>query len=135
MGMKTDDREQLGRLSAIMFKIHKLLLEHEFENREMADGKVLPPTERLNVLLHDPTMAWLRDLSRMMAFVDEVYYQKEVIMDRQMSEVWDKVGDLFSLQDESEFTYQYKKRLATVPDLMLEHGYLRAALKTRSSNN
>jgi len=129
MAQVANHREHLGSISASLFKIHKLLLEDEFENREKADGRFLPPAERLNVLLNDPSIAWLRVLSQLMAYVDEIYYQKEGILDRQFEDVLARVQDTFSLQNESEFTYRYKSRLGTIPELMVAHGHLKAALR------
>lgn len=129
MSATLDYRDRLGQISSALFKIHKLLLEDEFENRERSTGISIPPTERLNILLNDPSVAWLRILSGLMAYVDEVYYQKEAILDRQIDEVLDKTRHLFALQDEQEFSYRYRQALASIPDLMVAHGHLKAALK------
>jgi len=125
-----ENREKLGQISAAMMKIHKLLLEEEMEARELAINKVIPPAERLNVLLNDPEFAWLRVLSQLMAFIDEIYFQKEPVLNRQLKEVEEKVETLFALQNESEFAYRYRSKLSTIPDLMIEHGLLKVALKS-----
>ncbi len=122
-------RENLGKISGAMMKIHKLLLEDEMEARELAGNKVIPPAERLNALLNDPDLAWLRTMSQLMAYVDEVFFQKEPILERQLTEVEEKVNALFSLQNESEFAYRYRSRLGTVPNLMIEHGLLKLTLR------
>lgn len=124
-----DYRERLGNISSAMMKIHKLLMENEMEAIEQATNKTLPPAERLNALLNNPDLAWLRNMSQLMAFVDEIYFQKEAILERQMDEVEEKVQNLFSLQNESEFTYRYRASLGTIPDLMVQHGLLKLALK------
>ena len=129
MDTPTSYREILGEISAVMTKIHKLLLEDEMEARELAGNKTIPPTERLNALLNDPDLAWLRAMSQLMAYVDEIYFQKEPILERQMDDIQNKVKTLFALQNESEFTYRYKTRLGTIPNLMIEHGNLKLALK------
>lgn len=131
--MKSDhpekNREKIGNISAVMMKIHKLLLEDEMEAREVANNKAIPPTERLNALLNDPDLAWLRVMSQLMAYVDEVFFQKEPVLERQLKEIETKVQTLFALQNESEFSYRYRNRLSTIPDLMIEHGNLKLALK------
>lgn len=124
-----DYRERLGNISSAMMKIHKLLMENEIEALEQATNKTLQPAERLNALLNNPELAWLRAMSQLMAFVDEIYFQKEAILERQMDEVEEKVQNLFSLQNESEFSYRYRSRLGTIPDLMIQHGHLKLALK------
>ncbi len=122
-------REKVGLISALMVRIHKLLLEDEMENRQRSTQKKIPPTERLNMLLNDPEMAWLRQMSQLMAYVDEIYFQKGPLLERQMSDVEQKVSSLFSLQNESEFSFHYKSKLGTIPDLMAEHGRLKIVLK------
>ncbi len=124
-----DYRERLGNISSAMMKIHKLLMENEMEAIEQATNKTLPPAERLNALLNNPDLAWLRNMSQLMAFVDEIYFQKEAILERQMEEVEETVQNLFSLQNESVFTYRYRNSLGTIPDLMVQHGLLKLALK------
>lgn len=134
MESSSDFRERIKGISDCMMKIHKLLLEDEMENREAATSKVIPPNERLNVLLNDPTMAWLRNMSQLMAYVDEIYFQKEPILERQVNAVEEKVLSLFSLNNESEFSYQYKSKLGTIPDLMIAHGKLKVAIKQLSTD-
>jgi hypothetical protein len=135
MKSATGYREKLGEISSVMTKIHKMLMEDEMEARELANNKQIPPAERLNALLNDPTLSWLRAMSQLMAYVDEVYFQKEPILDRQMIDVEEKVQNLFGLQNESEFTYRYKSRLGVIPNLMIEHGNLRLVLRKVPSNN
>lgn len=127
-----DFREHLREISSAMMKVHKVLMESEMETLELASGKIIPPTERLNILLNNPDFAWLRNLSRLIGDVDEIYFQKEVILERQLKDIMIRVHDLFSLENESEFTYRYRKSLGTVPDLMMEHGRLKTVLKKTS---
>jgi hypothetical protein len=134
MKASLDYREKIGSISAAMVKIHKLLMENEMELRELALNKTIPPAERLNALLNDPDLAWLREMSRLMAYVDEIYFQKEPILERQLEDIEEKVQALFALQNESEFTYRYRHRLSTIPDLMIEHGHLKVALKKSKSH-
>ena len=125
----TNDRDKIGQISSALMKIHKLILEHLMEAREQATQTQIPPNERLNLLLNDPEFAWLRTLSQMMAYVDEIYFQKEAILESQVEDIYNKVDGLFSLQNESEFTYRYKQAVVTIPDLMMAHGLLKVALK------
>lgn len=128
--METSDyREKIGKISAAMMKIHKLLMEDEMEARELAANKVIPPAERLSALLNDPALAWLRAMSQLMAYVDEIYFQKEPVLEPQLDEIVEKVQNLFSLENESEFSYRYRSSLGTIPNLMIEHGHLKLALK------
>lgn len=106
-----------------------MILEHLMEAREQATKTLISPNERLNLLLNDPEFAWLRALSQLIAYVDEIYFQKEAILESQLEDVLNKVESLFSLQNESEFTYRYKQAVTSIPDLMMAHGHLKVALK------
>ena len=69
-----------------------------------------------------------------MAYVDEIFFQKEPVLERQLKEAEEKVEALFALQNESEFAYRYRSKLSTIPDLMIQHGLLKVALKKNSAN-
>ena len=112
-----------------MARIHKLLLENEIEFIEKKNGIVLNANDRLNVLLNSSEVAWLREMSQLMAFVDEIYFQKEFIQEEQFSTVLKRVDTLVIQPGDSEFSKKYRGLLAVVPDLMLEHGRLKVALK------
>lgn len=122
-------RETLGGLSAQMAKIHKMLLESEIGNIELRQNRQLNPLEKLNILLNAPELAWLRPMSQLMAFVDEIYFQKESITGEQMTAAKKGVDDLMIQHTNEIFSARYRELLGTLPDLIFEHGHLRAALK------
>lgn len=129
MDAVNDKRTYLGGVSAALAKVHKLLLENEIEFIEMKNGIRLNANDRLNVLLNSAEVAWLRDMSQLMAFVDEVYFQKEPIEDDQVRTIKKRVEDLILNQSDTEFSRKYRQLLAQVPDLMFEHGSLKVAVK------
>lgn len=122
-------KKYIGDLSSAMSKIHKLLLENEIEFIERKNGIALNANDRLNVLLNATEVAWLRVMSQLMVFVDEIYFQKEPIQDEQFLTVKTRVEDLLINGQDVEFTKHYHKLLPVIPDLMREHGLLKVALK------
>lgn len=128
--MTHDQKKQyIGDLSAAMSRIHKLLLENEIEFIERKNGIALNANDRLNVLLNASEVAWLRVMSQLMVFVDEIYFQKEPLQDEQFLTVKTRVEDLLINGKDTEFIKRYHKLLPVIPDLMREHGLLKVALK------
>lgn len=125
-----EKRHYLREVTASMARIHKLLLEYEIESIEMKNGITLNANDRLNVLLNSAEVAWLRDMSQLMAFVDEIYFQKELITDDQIQTTKERVESLLIQPPaDSEFAKKYRSLMTVVPDLMLEHGLLKVATK------
>lgn len=130
--MTTNDpiyREHLGRLSSALQKIHRLILENEIEELERRAGVTIAAAGRLQLLLTAPELAWLRALSQEMAAVDEVYFQKEPVTEEQARQVHRSVDQLMVQSEDTEFARKYRDRLIGIPDLMLDHGHLRLALR------
>lgn len=129
--MKTtpEFRDPLGAISSALSKIHKTLLDNEIEEIEIKLNVKLSPADQLQILLNDPALNWLRALSQLIAAVDEVYFQKEPIQQVQFETSLKSVEDLFSNENDSLFSKQYRSLLTKVPDLMLKHSLLRMALK------
>ncbi len=122
-------RETIGALSTQMAKIHKMLLESELGDIELRQGRQLNPLEKLNILLNAPELAWLRPMSQLMAFVDEIYFQKEPITGEQMLAAKKGIDDLMITHTNEVFSAKYREMLGSLPDLIFEHGHLREALK------
>lgn len=126
-------REQLGKVSSALQKIHRVILESEIEDLERREGVTIAAAGRLQLLLTSPELAWLRALSGAMAAVDEVYFQKEPITEEQARRVFADVDQLMIQSDETEFTQKYRDRLMGIPDLMIDHGHLRLVLRNFNS--
>ncbi len=128
-------RHPLGTISFALARIHKTLLENEIEDMETKLNVVLSPADRLQVLLNDPSVSWLRSLSQLIASVDEVYFQKEPIQQEQWDSALKRIEDLFSMTSEmtgdSAFSSRYRSMLTKVPDLMPQHSLLRMAMAAK----
>lgn len=134
MDIKMDNKIYLGGISSALATIHKMIVENEFEDIEKRDGFKIGAAGRLQLLLTDPEFSWLRSMSQLMAFVDEVYFQKESITDQQVEVVMTRVQDLLLRQSSSDFSNRYRRLLVTVPDLIVQHGHLRLALSAAKNS-
>ncbi len=122
-------QNELRALSMAMARIHKMIFESEIMDLELKSGQVFSTALRLQMLINAPELAWLRVMSQLMAWVDEVFFQKEAIQPEQMRQAFDKVNHLMFATMPSEFTSNYRRLMTSLPDLMVEHAHLRTALK------
>lgn len=122
-------REHLGRISSAMARIHRLLIESEIEVLEKKQGAVIGAGARLQLLLNSPDLAWLRVMSQTMAAIDEIYFQKEAVTSEQAAAAKKAADDLLIHGSQTEFFERYRLLMGRIPDLMMEHGHLRLAIR------
>ena len=71
MDLKVPTRERLHALRTGLLKLHKALLDSERETYEHDIARIKSPSQFLELLLHDPHFAWLRELSQLVVLIDE----------------------------------------------------------------
>lgn len=133
MKSNKDYQNELRALSQAMIRIHKMLMDSEITDIELKNGTTFSAPAKLQMLINAPELAWLRALSQLMAWVDEVFFQKEPIRPEQMQEAHQRTEQLFLSPVPSEFSSNYRRLMLSLPDLMVEHNLLRTALKKLES--
>lgn len=128
-------KDQLKSISSALGKIHKTIMEHEMELLETKRQTKLSSGDRLNLLLNDPDLAWLRAISQQMTAIDEVYFQKEPIQIDQVSKLKNEVQALMFQSSDSVFSKKYRSLLPILPDLMPQHGLLKVAMSSKDKSN
>ena len=121
---------KLKSISKVLAVIHKSLLENEIEILEKAQGQSLSPGTRLQLLINDPNFAWLRILSQLISSVDGAIFQKTPVTDQQMAELLRETTDLLIDHKTPEFTDRFVPICRIFPDLIIEYGRLKMALKS-----
>ncbi len=124
-----DHKTKLKNISTILAVIHKSLLESEIESLEKSQGSELSPGTRLQILINDPDFAWLRLLSQLISSVDGVIFQKTPITDPQLQDLIKQTTELLIDHKNPEFTDRFIPICRTFPDLIVEYGRLKMALK------
>jgi hypothetical protein len=66
-----ESRERLAALRDLLLEQHKLLLDRERAVYEQSHGPIAGPGALLKLVIEDPHFAWLRQLSALVAEVDE----------------------------------------------------------------
>jgi hypothetical protein len=70
-GSGANGRPWLGETRLVLLELHGALLKSEQRAFEKAHGRMRSPHERLQAVLHHPYFAWLRELSGLIARIDE----------------------------------------------------------------
>jgi hypothetical protein len=63
--------EKLRGIRGALLHLHKTLLERERDAYERGHGKIGSSYEYLNLVMHNPSFAWLRHLSELIVQIDE----------------------------------------------------------------
>jgi hypothetical protein len=63
--------EKLRGIRGALLHLHKTLLELERDAYERGHGKIGNSCEYLNLVMHNPSFAWLRHLSELIVQIDE----------------------------------------------------------------
>jgi hypothetical protein len=70
-GTTANGRGWLGETRLVLLELHGALLRSEQRAFERAHGRMHSPHERLQTVLHHPWFSWLRELSGLIARIDE----------------------------------------------------------------
>lgn len=111
--MTTDatTRTHLKSLATALRHFHAALLDFARGEYEAQEGAIGGPFVLWNLVMNDPHFQWLRPLSGLMATLDEVIDSKELLSERNVQDVRQALGSLFSPIDTrfSEFRAGYER--------------------------
>ncbi len=130
MNSDAEYKSKLKSVSKALAVIHKSLLENEIESLERDQGQTLNPGTRLQLLINDPDFAWLRLLSQLISSVDGAIFQKTPVTQEQLDLLIKQTTDLLIDHKNAEFSKHFIPICRTFPDLIVEYGRLKMALKS-----
>jgi hypothetical protein len=105
--------ENLREIRNNLLSLHKLLMDIERENYEAAFGRV-SNLELLNLLFEHPNFRWLRELSGLVAEIDELFAAKTGFDGKEAAALFQRVQSLFDESDQYEdFKARFKANLDT----------------------
>jgi hypothetical protein len=121
----------LGLLRDNLLTLHKLLVDLERDSYEQTHGKVTSG-EFLNLLLSNQDFSWLRRISELIVWIDEVLDPKELTADDEIQNIFTQARKLLTPADLGEdFERKYQDALQRNPDVILAHKEVRDVLKLR----
>jgi hypothetical protein len=121
----------LGLLRDNLLALHKVLVDLERDAHEQTRGKVTSG-DFLNLLLTDQNFSWLRRISELIVWIDEVLDPKELTADEEIQNIFTQARKLLTPADLGEdFESKYQDALQRNPDVILAHKEVRDVLKLR----
>ena len=123
----TDNR--LNVLRSKLLALHKTLLDFEKASYERTHGEVRP-IDFLNHLMINPEFAWLRKISELIVWIDEILDPKVMTSDVERQNVMKQAQKLLTPSELGEdFERKYQNALQNEPDVVIAHQEVRNALK------
>jgi hypothetical protein len=110
------------QLSKALLRLHKTLLDTERAAYERLHGPIPSNGALLQLIIGHPSFAWLRDLSRSMARLDELAEAKEPSSLEALDAHMVSLRTLLTpMKDGEEFNRRYHDVLERNPDAALAH--------------
>ncbi len=105
-----------------MLRLHKTLLDIEKANYEAEFGR-LSPNQLLQLLFENERFTWLREISILIAEIDEMFASKKGIDEDLKRELYEKTYSLFDEETiaNEEFKAKYQANLNTETDVAFHH--------------
>ena len=115
-------RERLTSLRNGLLHLHKSLLDSERAAYERDVARITSTGQYLELVLHDPWFAWLRDLSQFIVLVDETLDLDEPASDADAARLIAQARDLLSPSEEGTgFRRRYFDTMQRDPAAVLAH--------------
>ena len=112
-----------------LLALHKILVDVERDNFERAHGQV-KSVDFLSLLMQHPDYAWMRKISELIVWIDEVLDPKEMTAEVEKKNVLDQARKLLIPAELGEdFERKYHEALQKYPDVVMAHQEVRNVLK------
>ena len=114
--------KRLQDVRTVLLRLHKTLLDHERAGYERAHGKVDNSYEYLNLVMHNPWFAWLRNLSELIVQIDELLDPRESSSESAASAMVEQARMLLTPNEAGpEFQQKYFVSVQESPEVVLAH--------------
>ena len=118
----TPDPGFVQALRKDLLELHKSLLDAQQIRYEREHGRIKSSGELLGLVLEHPSFAWLRQLSALIARLDEWIEMREEIGDDDLHAVMDALRDLISVDHRAGmFGKPYWEIADEVPAVLVAH--------------
>lgn len=114
--------ERLRGIRGALLNLHKTLLDRERDDYEREHGKIGNSYEYLNLVMHNPSFAWLRNLSELIVQIDETLGAREGAAENTANALIQQ-SRLLLTPDETgpEFQRRYYAMVQQSPEVVLAH--------------
>ena len=117
------DLEGLRELRHALLALHKALLDDEQQRYEREHGRLESGGRLLQLLVSDPSFAWLRVLSALIVQIDERLDADEPLTNVDVKQLRDNVRtSITSKVDGGDFQRNYARALQSSPQVVMLQG-------------
>jgi hypothetical protein len=114
--------KRLREVRTAMLHLHKTLLDHERMTYEREHGKVGNSYEYLNLVMHNPWFAWLRQLSELIVQIDELLDDRKPSREGTAAALIEQARMLLTPNEAGqEFQQKYFLSVQESPEVVLAH--------------
>lgn len=129
--MTSIEREGLTALRNLLLRQHKFLMDVEKLSYEQTHGTIPSSSQLLNLLISHDHFAWLRDISTLVAKIDETLDSKKPLPDEAASTLIIEIKRLLIAKEEGEgFGKRYFDAMQASPDAIVAHGEMIRLLRS-----
>ncbi len=115
--------EKLRAIRTALLNLHKTLLERERDAYEREHGKIGNSYEYLNLVMHEPSFAWLWNLSELIVQMDEALDGREAASEATANALVQQSRLLLTPNEAGpEFQRKYFASVQESPEVLLAHG-------------
>jgi catechol 2,3-dioxygenase len=128
--LSSGTRARLADLRVRLLALHKTLLDDARTAYEMDRGRIGSAGMLLQLVIHDPWFAWLRQLSELVVRIDEMTAADSVATDVDAKSLFEHVDRLLVPNESGDaFARRYDEALQRQPAVVLAHGDVKRLLK------
>jgi hypothetical protein len=110
--------------------LHKTLVDLERGSYERVHGGKVSPGQFLNLLLENEDYAWLRRISELIVWIDEVLDPKEPTAGEETNQIFEQAKKLLNPSElGDQFVRKYQEALQRNPDVIMAHKEVRDVLR------
>ena len=124
----TDSSSPLSELAPALRELHKALLQEGRDDYERTHGPVAGTGQLLHLVMHDPSFAWLRVLSALMADLDELLEAPEPATDEEAAAIRRELEETFSPASGGDFWARCSPLLQSAP-VVIAYARVQALLR------
>lgn len=115
-------KKQLTDIRQVLLRLHKSLLDFERQGYEREHGRIENSYEFLNLVMHNPWFAWLRNLSELIVQIDESLDTREPTKESTAAALIEEARVLLvPTESGNEFQRKYFASVQQSPDVVLAH--------------
>lgn len=119
-------------VSAALRDLHKDLLMLEAKHLETEMGRKITPYELLHASMHDPNLAWLRQISALIVTIDTTIDETTNLSGTEANQIASSVMVLLEKPPgliSTDFWSKYSAYLAHNPDIIMKHSKVKTLIE------